>query len=60
MLKDKIIGWLLNEFNLSQADIDKVAAILDKVQVKTVGDQTVIEIRLNKVSVILEGDKSVY
>lgn len=59
-LKGKIVDLLLNELGFSQKDLDKVKAILDNINVKTVGDTTVVEIRLNKISVILENDKNVY
>lgn len=59
-LKGKIIDLLLNELGFSQKDLDKVKGILDNINVKRVGDTTIIEIRLNKVSVILENDKNVY
>ncbi len=59
-LKGKIVDLLLNELGFSQKDLDKVKAILDNVSVKTVGDTTIVEIRLNKISVILENDKDVY
>lgn len=59
-LKGKIVDLLLNELGFSQKDLDKVKAILDNVNVKTVGDTTIVEIRLNKISVILENDKDVY
>lgn len=60
MFTDKIIKWLLSEFNLSQSDIDKVKGILDKIDIKIVNGQTIISVRLNKISVILEGDENVY
>lgn len=60
MFTDKIVKWLLSEFNLSQSDIDKAKGIFDKIDIKTVNGQTTISIRLNKISVILEGDESVY
>ena len=60
MFTDKIVKWLLSEFNLSQADIDKVKGILDKIDIKTVNGQTIISVRLNKISIILEGDEGVY
>ena len=60
MISDKIINWLLREFNLSKSDIDKVKGILDKIDVKTINGQTIISVRLNKVSVILEGDQNVH
>lgn len=59
-LKGKIVDLLLNELGFSQKDLDKVKAILDNINVKTVGDTTIVEIRLNKISVILENDKDVY
>lgn len=59
-LKGKIVDLLLNELGFSQKDLDKVKAILDNINVKTIGDTTVVEIRLNKISVILENDKNVY
>ncbi len=59
-LKGKIVDLLLNELGFSQKDLDKVKAILDNINVKKVGDTTIVEIRLNKVSVILENDKDVY
>lgn len=59
-LKDKVKELLLNELGFSQKDLDKVKSILDNVTVKTVGDTTIVEIRLNKISVILENNKDVY
>lgn len=59
-LKDKVKELLLNELGFSQKDLDKVKSILDNINVKTVGDTTIVEIRLNKVSVILENNKDVY
>ncbi len=59
-LKGKIVDLLLNELGFSQKDLDKVKAILDNINVKKVEDTTIIEIKLNKVSVILENDKDVY
>lgn len=59
-LKGKIVDLLLNEFGFSKTDLEKVKAILDNVEVKTVNGATVIEVRLNKVSVILENNKRVY
>lgn len=57
-LNDKILQFLLNQLNLSQSDIDKVKAILDNINIKTVDGKTYIEIRLNKVTVVLEGDQN--
>lgn len=59
-LKDKTVEFLLNQLGFSQKDLDKVKTILDNITVKTVGDSTVIEVRLNKVSVIVENNKDVY
>lgn len=59
-LKDKTVEFLLNQLGFSQKDLDKVKTILDNITVKTVGDATVIEVRLNKVSVIVENNKDVY
>jgi hypothetical protein len=59
-LKGKIKELLLNELGFSQKDLDKVKSILDNINVKTVGDTTIIEIRLNKISVLLENNKDVY
>ena len=56
-LNDKLVSILLNQFNFSQSDLDKVRAILDNINVKTVNGQTFIEIRLNKISIILESDE---
>lgn len=59
-LKGKIVDLLLNELGFSQKDLDKVKAVLDNISVKTVGDTTIIEIRLNKISVVVENNKDVY
>ena len=59
-LKDKTVEFLLNQLGFSQKDLDKVKTILDNITVKTVGDSTVIEVRLNKVSVIVENNEDVY
>jgi hypothetical protein len=59
-LKDKTVEFLLNQLGFSQKDLDKVKIILDNINVKTVGDSTIIEVRLNKVSVIVENNKDVY
>lgn len=56
-LNDKLMEILLHQFNFSQSDLDKVRAILDNINVKTVNGQTFIEIRLNKISIILESDE---
>lgn len=60
MISDKIINWLLAEFNLSKSDVDKVKSILDKIDIKQVNGQTIISIRLNKVSIAIESDPNVY
>ena len=59
-LKDKTVEFLINQLGFSQKDLYKVKTILDNINVKTVGDSTVIEVRLNKVSVIVENNKDVY
>lgn len=59
-LKGKIVDILLNEFGFTKNDLEKVKAVLDNVEVKTVGGSTVVEIRLNKISVILENNKRLY
>jgi len=57
-LNDKIIEILLHQFKFSQSDLDKVKAILDNINVKTVDGKTYIEIRMNKVTVVLEGNQN--
>lgn len=59
-LKGKIVDILLNELGFTKNDLEKVKAVLDNVEVKNVGGSTTIEIRLNKISVILENNKRVY
>ena len=59
-LKGKIVDILLNELGFSKNDLEKVKAVLDNVEVKNVGGSTVVEIRLNKISVILENSKRTY
>lgn len=59
-LKGKIIDFLLNELGFSQNDLDKVKTIIDNVNVRTVDNKTFIDIRLNKISIILESDKNEY
>lgn len=56
-IKSKIVDLLLNEFGFTKTDLEKVKSILNNVEVKTVGGSTIIEIRLDKVSVILENKK---
>jgi hypothetical protein len=57
-LNDKLMEILLHQFNFSQTDLDKVKAILDNINVKTVDGKTYIEIRVNKVTVVLEGNQN--
>ena len=57
-LNDKLVEILLHQFNFSQTDLDKVKAVLDNVSVKTVDGKTYIEIRVNKVTVVLEGNQN--
>jgi len=57
-LNDKLVEILLKQFNFSQTDLDKVKAVLDNISVKTVDGKTYIEIRVNKVTVVLEGDQN--
>jgi hypothetical protein len=57
-LNDKLIEILLHQFNFSQTDLDKVKAVLDNINVKTVDGKTYIEIRVNKVTVVLEGNQN--
>ena len=59
-LKDKLVEILLNQLNFSQSDLDKVKAVLDNINVRKVDDKTFIDIRLNKITVILESDKNEY
>ena len=59
-LKDKMIDFLLNELGFSQNDLDKVKTILDNISVKTVDGKTFIDIRINKISIIVESDKNEY
>ena len=57
MLTEKVINLLLNELNLSRSDVEKFINLLNKVDIKTVDGKTFIDIRLNKISIILESDK---
>jgi hypothetical protein len=59
-LKDKLVEILLNQLNFSQTDLDKVKAVLDNINVRKVDDKTFIDIRLNKITVVLESDKNEY
>lgn len=59
-VKGKIVEILLNELGFSQRDLDKVRTILDNVDVRTVDGKTFIDIRLNKITVVLESDKNEY
>jgi len=59
-LKDKLVEILLNQLSFSQSDLDKVKAVLDNINVRKVGDKTFIDIRLNKITVVLESDKNEY
>jgi len=57
-LSDKLVEILLKQFNFSQSDLDKVKAVLDNINVKTVDGKTYIEIRTNKITVVLEGNQN--
>lgn len=59
-LKDKLVEILLNQLNFSQSDLDKLKAVLDNINVRKVDDKTFIDIRLNKITVVLESDKNEY
>jgi hypothetical protein len=59
-LKDKLVEILLNQLNFSQSDLDKVKAVLDNINVRKVDDKTFVDIRLNKITVVLESDKNEY
>jgi hypothetical protein len=59
-LKDKLVEILLNQLNFSQSDLDKVKAVLDNINVRKVDGKTFIDIRLNKITVVLESDKNEY
>jgi len=59
-LKGKVVEILLNELGFSKIDLDKVKAILDNINVRTVDNKTFIDIRLNKITVVLESDKNEY
>jgi hypothetical protein len=59
-VKGKIVEILLNELGFSQRDLDKVRTVLDNIDVRTVDGKTFIDIRLNKITVVLESDKNEY
>lgn len=59
-LRDKLLQILLDQLNFSQSDLDKVKAVLDNINVRTVDGKTFIDIRLNKITVVLESDKNEY
>lgn len=59
-LKDKLVEILLNQLNFSQSDLDKIKSVLDNINVRKVDDKTFIDIRLNKITVVLESDKNEY
>jgi predicted P-loop ATPase/GTPase len=59
-LKDKLVEILLNQLNFSQSDLDKVKAVLDNINVRKVDDKTFIDIKLNKITVVLESVKNEY
>ena len=59
-LRDKLVEILLNQLNFSQSDLDKMKAVLDNINVRTVDNKTFIDIRLNKITVVLESDKNEY
>ena len=59
-VKGKIVEILLNELGFSQRVLDKVRTVLDNVDVRTVDGKTFIDIRLNKITVVLESDKNEY
>jgi len=58
--KGKVVEILLNELGFSKIDLDKVKVILDNINVRTVDNKTFIDIRLNKITVVLESDKNEY
>lgn len=59
-LKGKIVEILLSELGFSQSDLDKVKSVLDNINVRKVDDKIFIDIRLNKITVVLESDKNEY
>jgi hypothetical protein len=59
-LKGRIVEILLNELGFSQSDLDKVKSVLDNINVRKVDDKIFIDIRLNKITVVLESDKNEY
>lgn len=60
VLKDKLVDLLLDQLNFSRADLDKIKSVMDNVNVRKVDDKIFIDIRLNKITVILESDKNEY
>lgn len=59
-LRGKIVDILLNELGFTKNDLDKLKTVMDNINVRTVDNKTFIDIRLNKISIILESDKNEY
>jgi hypothetical protein len=59
-LKGRVVELLLNEFGFTPKDLEKVKAVLNNIEVKTVGNTTTIQVRMNKITVVMENNKDVY
>ena len=51
---ENVINSILEKYNISRKDIDKVKSIVDKVEVTQVGKSTVIEINLKKLKIVID------
>ena len=51
---ENVINSILEKYNISRKDIDKVKSIVDKVEVTQVGSSTVIEINLKKLKIVID------
>jgi len=51
---DNIINNVLSKYNITPKDIEKVKSIVDKIEVSSVGDSTVVEINLKKIKIVID------
>ncbi|MHC4690828.1 MAG: hypothetical protein ACYS5F_14530, partial [Planctomycetota bacterium] len=49
---ENVINNILEKYNISRKDIDKVKSIVDKVEISQVGKSTIIEINLKKLKIV--------
>jgi hypothetical protein len=51
---ENVINNILEKYNISRKDIDKVKSIVDKVEISQVGKSTIIEINLKKLKIVID------